>query len=444
MLEIALVLNMIVFITVGFFYLTRSYSAFRNPLTLYLLFHFIVFVFRPTLDYYFKFELVWRYIGIIPTDEIRIKTICVESLSLIFICIGFHLVMVKNRRSLNIKRITFSLREKQMLILTWAILGPIAIYSAALSTAGVSFDESTAIQMERINGVAINVSHNGYLLDAQNMLVGLCITTIFIFNFRRWSFVPTLLFFGYKSYMGWGRWGIVLTVIMILGLYLHKIEARWVKKKFIIILVPFLVLFHQLGTNRDLIKEFFSERPKAELLVQGEQRINGIARPLDALDFANFEFLSFILEMVPNRTGTFTYGTQHLQLFTEPIPRKLWPGKPAGAPVQMIDLNKYGNFIGLTYSLPGDLWVSAGPLGITLGMFICGIFLAMLFRWHLKTSGDGYCVIVYYIVFAILIQFFRDGGLVSLVKFSLFTVAPVLAITFLNSLFPTRTSFSRA
>ncbi|WP_207436492.1 hypothetical protein, partial [Sabulibacter ruber] len=69
------------------------------------------------------------------------------------------------------------------------------------------------------------------------------------------------------------------------------------------------------------------------------------ARFVDSLagqDLGNFDYLSFILWVVPKESGTYTWFTQYLQLFTEPIPRVLWPAKPIGPPVQYFSLHDFG------------------------------------------------------------------------------------------------------
>jgi hypothetical protein len=153
----------------------------------------------------------------------------------------------------------------------------------------------------------------------------------------------------------------------------------------------------------------------------------------DNPDFANFDFLAFVVEMVPDRTQTYTYGTQYLQLFTEPIPRKLWPGKPAGAPIGFFNLNNYGDFLGRTVSLVGDGWMSGGWIGIAVTMTLVGAMLGLAHRWFWKHSQNNMVALFYLVGIAMLPQWYRDGG-ISISKFLFWNLSPLvfwLALTWL-------------
>jgi hypothetical protein len=145
----------------------------------------------------------------------------------------------------------------------------------------------------------------------------------------------------------------------------------------------------------------------------------------DTQDFANFDYLTFVLAIVPSRTGTFTYGSQYLQLFTEPIPRKLWPGKPLGSPVGFFSLNSYGNFNGLTPSLVGDGWMSGGWLGLVVTMGFFGGLWGLFHRWFWANNGRSLSAMVYLIALAMSVQQFRDGG-ISIAKFLFWNLSPLI------------------
>jgi hypothetical protein len=130
------------------------------------------------------------------------------------------------------------------------------------------------------------------------------------------------------------------------------------------------------------------------------------------------------VSIVPERTGAFTYGLQYLQLFTEPIPRLLWKGKPVGAPVKTINIGAYGNFIGLTVSLCGDGWMSGGWLGLVVTLSLAGALAGRAHRWFFERQEFQAGALVYIVALALLPQWYRDGG-ISIFKFLLFTIVPV-------------------
>ena len=187
--------------------------------------------------------------------------------------------------------------------------------------------------------------------------------------------------------------------------------------------------FNQLSHHRmyfrDLLIGSQYATPSIEEVDSAEDRQFAFRRQWDTLDFANFEYLAYILDKVPEKTRTFTYGTQHLQLFTEPIPRKLWKDKPVGAPIQFFDLNDYGNYIGLTVSIVGDGWMTGGWLGVIINMSLAGIGLGIFYRWFIKNQHSIFRVSIFIITNSVLLQMFRDGGIVTMAKFMLFTLLPV-------------------
>ena len=125
---------------------------------------------------------------------------------------------------------------------------------------------------------------------------------------------------------------------------------------------------------------------------------------------------------MPEEADRYSYGVQHLQMFTEPIPRALWKGKPVGAPVKFFDLNSYVNFLGLTVSLLGDGWITFGWFGAILNVVIVAFVLGAFYNYFWRNQTSPFVVCAFLIVNSLLIQLFRDGSLVSMSKFILFTL----------------------
>ena len=130
---------------------------------------------------------------------------------------------------------------------------------------------------------------------------------------------------------------------------------------------------------------------------------------------------------MPERTGTYNYGLQYLQLFTEPIPRIFWPGKPPGAPVGLVDISPYVNFLGLTFSLVGDGWVSGGWIGVIITMGLAGIILGCAHRFFWNRTNQVLPSLFYIGLLSISPNWFRDGG-ISVFKFLLWTWAPFIIL----------------
>src|SRR5262249_26378777 len=145
-----------------------------------------------------------------------------------------------------------------------------------------------------------------------------------------------------------------LFFLMVVLAYCWQRGRKWIPVWSLAAALPLLAIFNLLGHNRYLLQAALSGEPVQAVTIEpGLSRTDKIKKQLDTQDFANFDYLAYVVSVVPDRTHAYSYGLQYLQLFTEPIPRMLWPTKPVGAPVKTISLGAYGNFVGLTVSLCG-------------------------------------------------------------------------------------------
>ena len=144
------------------------------------------------------------------------------------------------------------------------------------------------------------------------------------------------------------------------------------------------------------------------------------------MDFANLEYFEYIVHAVPQRTGTYDYFAHMLQIATEPIPRALWPDKPAGSPVQLFSLWDYGKPIGMTASLPGMGWMSLGYAGVAIQALIFALLFGYAYRALLLRRGGPVARLGYALVIGASLIGFRDGTLLTLVRLVPFYFGPLL------------------
>lgn len=422
MLEVALLLQAVLWLSVVLilFVLRRRFTSAFDPAFFYLVFHGIVFVVRPLLARALGWHQVQDHMQFYPSDGQVVRALLVSSVALLVFCLSTTLAG-RTRAVFHTNAPFGTGIQKKALIATWALLGPFAIYSAVLGIAGVSFAGNGSLQMESINGIAVYTNTTGYLVDAQQMLLPLVVLTLLVWRYTLMAWLPMLAFVGYRAYMGWSRWTIVTVFIMLFLASLYQMRHRWPRPTAVargLVLAPFIfTLFFLLGENRDVVRDLASNQSSTRNDLP-------LGQKLDNLDFANFDYLTFVVAIVPTSTGTYTYGTQYLQLFTEPIPRILWPQKPVGAPIKFFELNDYGYFSNLTLSLPGDGWLSGGWLGVVLTMALAGVALGRLHRWFWRSQQDVGKSMIYLMVLAVSFLWFRDGG-IYIVKFLLFTLPPI-------------------
>ncbi|MET0251095.1 MAG: hypothetical protein ABW203_02855, partial [Novosphingobium sp.] len=148
---------------------------------------------------------------------------------------------------------------------------------------------------------------------------------------------------------------------------------------------------------------------------------------MESMDFANMEFFEYLTETIPRKSGSYGYFLNNLQLFTEPIPRVLWPGKPVGAPIKLYNLVDYGTPIGMTNSLPGEGWAQAGYFGVVLWCGLWGLVLGSVYSRFARGRQGNFDVALYFAFLPIFVVAYRDGLLLTIARTGVFYLAPVLA-----------------
>jgi oligosaccharide repeat unit polymerase len=403
----------------------------------YLLFHFVVFILRPTLDMIFGFPAVWDYIGVQPTDDDRALTHIVVATALASFTAGYFLVLNKRRypfSRIHVKQYTLHIKT---VLLVWIIFGPIAVYSVLFTGLGVAEGDQNYVKVQTVNNITINTNQNGYILDAQFLLVGLCVILIYQQRFRLRSFLPLFGFFFVRSFVGGGRWSIVLTTLAVALIYLYHKRKAWPPSAWLFLGIPIFALFGVLGQDRSFIRGLIDPT----LANQMQHTLgDSLLIPFEGPDFANFDTLTILLKFVPALTHTYTYGVQYLQILTEPIPRIWWHGKPVGAPIQLFNLNDYANFFGLTRASVGDAWSTGGLIGVIILHIAYGCFFAKTYNWFMRNSNNPVKAMIYICFAALFVQFFRDGWIISFFKFPALTIAPVFSAVWLNRFFVGRRS----
>jgi hypothetical protein len=419
MFELALTAQVLFWLIVLGVFLASNQASIYHPLTVYLFFHGLVFVLRPLLVHYLGFDTIWRYMWLEPSELVQMKALAVTSLAL---TVFATTCMLSGRCYLAFPKSApapFSQVQRRALIVATVILLPAILYSVrAISRGG--------LQGENRGGTFILTGATGYALEAQFMAGPLICAWMVVTRFRWPTVLIFLLYAGYRSYQGLDRWSVVLLFLAISLVYAWHRRLRWIAAWSLVLVIPVYMLFHTLGKNRAYFKMLGDGEPALQEAVDTSlPRQERLKLDYDNQEFANFDYLCFILEAVPARTGTFTYFSQYLQLFTEPIPRKLWPGKPVGAPVGFFNLNSYGNFIGLTYSLPGDGWMSGGWVGLIVTMGVVGTFLGFAHKWFWRNFQNNMFALSYLVFLAMIPQWYRDGS-ISIFKFAFWNLSPLL------------------
>jgi hypothetical protein len=429
MIEPALYLQVVVWLVVLGVFLASGQASVFHPATSYLGFHGLVFVIRPLQVHFMGFDTVWNYMVFKPDEETFIRALGVSSVALV-VFVGASLYFGRTHTWFPPHPAPeFTPLQRRALIWTTLVLLPYMAVSIATTQGGA---ETLGERAE--NGVFIQTHSTGWLNDAQFMLAPLLCAWLLVTRFNWLNLPLILLYVAYRSWTGWSRWTIIMFFLMIAYAYCWQQRRRWLPLWSIMLAVPVLILFSVLGQNRDALKDFLTGQQNESAILDLRPGMSAEEKQklrYDNQNFANFDYLCYVVGVVPQRTEAYTYGLQYLQLFTEPIPRILWAGKPTGAPVQTINLGAYGNFVGLTVSLAGDGWISGGWIGVVVLMSLGGMIVGRFHRWFWNESDRPFATLFYVSSLAMLTLWFRDGG-ISIYKFLLWTWLPFLVWVGIN------------
>jgi hypothetical protein len=424
-LEVALMVQVLLWLSVILVFLVTGQGSIYHPLSIYLLFHGIVFVVRPLLVHYLNFDSQWHYMGFEPNERQQILALVASSLALVVLASSMLSFGWCRTEFKSPELRPYTREQKAALLVVTLILTPLIAYSVNSFLSG-------GLQVERRNSMYVMVGASGYTIEAQYMAGPLICAWLAVKRFHWLAVLAVIPYIAYRAYCGTARWTIVLFFLVLVLVFAWYKRLKWPSAWTVLCAIPIFLIFRAVGENRQILQNFLSgeEYRRPTTVLSGIEKWKA---KYDGPDFANFDSLAFIMAVVPERTGTYTYGVQYLQLFTEPIPRKLWKGKPAGAPVRSFNLNNYADFFGLTVSMVGDGWNSGGWVGIILMMTLVGAILGRAHRWFWWRGNSNMAPLFYLVGLAMLPQWFRDGS-ISIAKFLFWNWLPLglwLAATWL-------------
>lgn len=419
MYEISLIAALFVYVTVLVYYSRTPEFNIYHPLLYYCLFHGFIFVFRPIVAEFSDFSVVYNLYQFTPTMADKTTVILASTLgflSFAFFCLRSGTADLKFKtdlaseieRRVSVKPLYFAI----------VMIAPIAIYSLLTRYSDVVTSTNSMV-FDRASGSFINTQSNGYMTDAQLALPALALIIVYVYRFRLISLLPLLAFALFRG--GTGGRGPVVTALVSAGLlWLYQNRKTMVTPRVLLSFAGVVALFSALGADRGAgIRAWVAGEEAAEVAESQHQFLEG-------MDFANMEYFEYLVYVVPQRSNTYTYFLDNLQLFTEPVPRVFWPGKPAGAPFATFSLFDYGYPIGMTRSLPGQGWFSLGWLGVMIWCGLWGAGLGLLYRKWAESEQSLYQTLAYVLFVPTLVVTFRDGILLTAVKQNFWGLGPIV------------------
>jgi len=422
MYEFLMVLNTVVWLGFVFDFVRRKDASVFHPAAFYLFFHGLIFVLRAPLVYYRGYDGIYRAFQFNPSMADKSTVLIGSTVGLIAFMFGTYQTA---RAPLRFRHTGFDLGFRRSLLKPFAIVAafcvPLALYSLRQNWLDRSISYSSKV-LDDATGVFVNTTANGYMTDAQLMLGPLSVLIAWIFRFRPLALLPLAAFVFLRAGTG-GRWPLVAAFVMLGVLYLYDKRRRLPTMTLVAAGLALLAAFSLIGQDRGrAVRNIVMEDRSVDYLYASDKRF------LEGMDFANLEYFEYLVYVIPQRSGTHGYFLNNLQIFTEPIPRKFWPGKPIAAPIKLYSLFDYGRPLGMTNSLPGEGWAQLGYIGVVFWCGLMGLLTGWFYSWFMRSRQTTLHVALYAMVLAQYFTFFRDGLLLTLLRTGFWFMIPLLLI----------------
>ena len=418
-MTIVLVFGLLLWAGAVLVYARSPVASLFHPVTYYLFFYGFVFVLRPLMNAWYGYAFIYRVFQFTPSDADRVTALLAADLGLVaFVGVA----MATGTRRLVLKPATPTTRTHRRYAGSfWLMIalcaGP-GLYSLYYGLSRQLTGAAT-MALDASTGVFTNTTTNGYLTDAGNMLIPIVVLVPWFYRFRPVSLLPFLAYTGARLLNGGGRWTFVMAAASLALAFLYERRSRWIDAQTAILGAVVLGLFTAVGANREVFASAIGG--EAASAPWSDDRL----APLEDEHYANQEFLEYLVYAIPRRTGTHGWFLDNLQVLTEPVPRALWPGKPIGPPIQLYKLFDYGFPIGMTFSLPGEGWAQAGFIGVAIWCGLFGWLFGRAYQWFAGCAQTEFQMACYVLLLPLSIQFFRDGQVLTLLRFPFFYLIPI-------------------
>lgn len=425
MYDFLLVATVALFAAVVVGYLRHSAAALFHPATFYLAFHGLVFVVRPIFARVYDYQFIYNLYRFQPSLSDKITVLLGANLAmLVFVAVSLRYAGRPAQPVAASAHESFRRRMFGPAVVATLILGPIGILSD-LFRWGSREGVYRSIETVSGTGVSINTSANGWFSEAGMLLAPLAIMLVYLSRYRPWGWAAFLVFAIMQAGVGF-RGPLMYAAAAIAALFLLEHGRKWFDWRLIALALAALFAFNQIVTDRGAtVRSIVGAAQRPQTTSEAE------LKPLEHMDFANLEFFEYVVYVVPQRSGSWDYFAQNLQIFTEPIPRVWWKNKPVGQPVKFFEWWDYGTPTGFTLSVPGTGWMEFGWFGIIVQASAFALLYAWFYRWLLTRRGDPLGQLAYAILIATAIVTFRDGSFVTFFRNLPFYIGPLLLAAWL-------------
>lgn len=123
--------------------------------------------------------------------------------------------------------------------------------------------------------------------------------------------------------------------------------------------------------------------------------LDGLYAFLGSTDLSDIRVFVMIADAY-GRLRPFQYGETFLRVFTQFVPRAIWPGKPLDLSIEIADLYHSGSQAGIPPGFFAETYINFHVFGVIVGGALLGFGLALIYRkWIINRSHIG---TIYYAV----------------------------------------------
>ena len=418
-----LLLSLMIWIVVGYVYLRSPLASVFHPFSFYYAFHGLLFVIRPMVGHVLDYQLIYNVYKFVPSQSDKITVLLASTLG--FLVFAFFSLRFGNV-PMRFKQDAVAVSERNRLVspfmLVLMLCAPVGFYSLFGQLGAASEGVSDKVLVKG-TGVFVNTVGSGYLDEAASMLITCTAIFAWLFRFRPLGMVPLVLFAIGRAGTG-GRFPFIYALSAVALLWLYERRLRFPVPRMLLLLAAVAAIFTAVGNDRGrAIRQWLGvDNSLDQSAPAGANQV----KFMEGMDFGNLEYFEYIVYVVPQRSHTYDYFLDNLQILTEPVPRALWPDKPAGPPITRFSLYDYGFPIGMTRSLPGEGWYALGWLGVVIVCGAWGAALGAVYRRYVESEQDTIVTGAYIMFLTMMLNTMRDGMLLTLLRESLFVLGPLV------------------
>lgn len=277
-------------------------------------------------------------------------------------------------------------------------------------------------------GAPNSSSTSSYLTIALTWPGLILVAFIYYRGFKFTLLVPLGIYLCIIALQGYGRFRLVVPVILLAQIYLDRRKRRWPDLRVAVILALGLLLFFplkQIGRSVQSSDDVGAIRSSAQASIS--EALAGRAGDQVILDQ-----LAMTLSLTDD-SGRIFAGRPYLNVLTLPVPREVWAGKPGLADHLSVistpsrPLEKLGSVT----TLPGDLYLNFRLPGLLLFMFLLARWSARLYEAAYRRPYRSIERFAFLLLSCNLIQIYRDG-LISVPVFLLVQMLPLIILLILH------------